>query len=71
MKQERINAFAKEQGYSGAEYLCEWHGYSCYEPYFDSDDSTEIQYVGLPLVIMVKGNEIRMSTADECMKINM
>lgn len=65
MNINKIIAFAKENGYSGAVYLNEWRGYSCYEPTFSDD---EVAFVGLPLIIMVKGDEIRMSTPEEAMK---
>jgi hypothetical protein len=63
---EKINAFAKEQGYICAKFSMEWNGYKCYEPIFDEN---EVSYVGLPLMIMVNDNEIRMSTPEEAMKM--
>lgn len=60
-----IKEFAKNQGYDEAIYLKDWKGYECYEP-ISGDDIT---YTGLPLVILVKGDEIRMSTPEEAMEI--
>lgn len=65
MNIKSIIEFAEQNGYSGAVYLNEWRGYSCYEPTFFEDG---VAHVGLPLIIMVKGDEIRMSTPDEAMK---
>lgn len=65
MNIREIIKFAEECGYTGAVYLNEWRGYSCYEPTF-SDEG--ISHVGLPLIIMVKDNEIRMSTPEEAMQ---
>lgn len=65
MNINKIIKFAEEQGYSGAVYLNEWRGYSCYEPTFSED---EVAFVGLPLIILVKGDEIRMSTPEEAMQ---
>lgn len=65
MNINKIIKFANENGYSGAVYLNEWRGYSCYEPTFDDED---VSFVGLPLIIMVKGDEIRMSTPEEAME---
>lgn len=62
---KKIIKFAEESGYTGAIYHGEWHGYSCYEPTF-ADEGTF--FVGLPLFIMVKDDEIRMSTPEEAMK---
>lgn len=65
MNINKIIKFAEEYGYTGAIYLHEWRGYSCYEPTF-SDEGTS--FVGLPLIIMVKDDEIRMSTPEEAMQ---
>lgn len=65
MKKAEITAFAKKQGYEDAEYLCDWCGYACYEPIMNN---SEIGFVGLPLLILVKDGKIRMSTPDEAMK---
>lgn len=62
MKLEKIIEFAKKHGYSGAEYSTDWKGYEVYEPYFDGE---ETRYVGLPYIILVKGDKIRLSTPDE------
>lgn len=62
MKLEKIKAFAKEQGYDDVLYLDKWRGYDAYEPVFNGD---EVSIVGLPLIILVKGDVVRMSTADE------
>lgn len=63
---EDVLSFAVKQGYNGAAYLKKWKGYLAYEPIFKN---SEAAFVGLPLVILKKGNEIRMSTARECMEI--
>lgn len=62
MKMEKIKTFAKEQGYDNAVYLGKWRGYDVYEPVFNGD---EVSIVGLPLIILVKGDVVRMSTVDE------
>lgn len=64
MTKETINNFAKGKGYYGAEYLKKWNGYECYEPTMDNADG-EPACIGLPLVILVKGETIRMSTIEE------
>lgn len=65
MTMDRINEFAVKQGFERAEYLKEWQDYSCYEPINDDEASC----MGLPLLILVKGDEIRMSTTEEAMRI--
>jgi len=64
MMHEIIN-YAKAQGYDSAEYLCEWQGYDVYEPFYDGD---ETKHLGVPLVILVHGETIRMSTEEEAYK---
>lgn len=65
MTQNDILTFAKENGYDGAVYLKEWNGYQCYEPTINDG----ISYMGLPLIILTKGNTIRLSTPEEAMII--
>lgn len=62
MSLEKIIAFAKENGYETAEKLKPWNGYEVYEPIMDKDN---FSYIGPPLVILVQGNTIRMSTVEE------
>ena len=63
---EKVNEFAKQNGYLKAEYLKEWKGYQCYEPIMNEDETS---FVGLPLVILVSDDEMRMSTPEEAMEI--
>lgn len=65
MTPKAVKDFAKEKGYTGAEYLKNWNGYKCYEPMIGDSDF----FTGLPLVILEKGKEIRMSTPGEAMQI--
>ena len=64
MEKAEIIAFAREKGYDGIQPLGKWHEYDAYEPTFNGKED-ELAYVGPPLMILVKGEEIRMSTADE------
>ena len=59
MKMETIISFAKQQGYDNAIYLGKWKGYDAYEPVFDGAD---VSFVGLPYIILAKGDTVRMST---------
>ncbi len=59
---EKVILFAKERGYLGVEIGKIWNGYQVFEPYFSKKD---VSYNGFPLVILVKNNEIRMSTPEE------
>ena len=65
MDKAKIIAFAKENGYDGVEPLGKWRGYDAYEPVFDGGEEGELAYVGPPLMILVKGDKIRMSTVEE------
>lgn len=62
MKLNDVIEFAKKHGYDDAKFLSKWKGYDVYEPIFDGEDD---RYVGLPYVILVKGDEIRLSTPKE------
>lgn len=64
MSKEKIVAYAKTQGYKDAKYLHKWRDFDVYEPIYSED----IAYIGLPLMILVKGEEIRMTTPDEAFK---
>lgn len=65
MSKDRIMAFARQQGYDSIAELKPWRGYEVYEPLFEDDG---MACVGLPLVILVKGDEIRMSTPEEAIQ---
>jgi hypothetical protein len=65
MSESKVIEFARKQGYDTAQKIKPWRGFEVYEPLFAGD---EIVMVGLPLLILVKGDTIRMSTADEAMK---
>lgn len=67
MEEKEIQEFAVANGYESAVYLKEWNGYHCYEPIFSLDEP--VSYIGLPLMILVKGENIRMSTADEAIEL--
>ena len=63
---EKVQEFARQQGYQKAVYLNEWNGYKCYEPIFDESKPS---FTGLPLIILVdSNNNIRMSTSDEAVQ---
>lgn len=65
MNKKEITAFAKKQGYDGVLPLGKWKDYECYEPFFENATDEEPAEVGPPLIVLVKGDEIRMSTVDE------
>ena len=62
MDLKQVISFAQRNGYETVEKLNNWNGYECYEPIMDSKKETEL---GPPLLILVKGDKIRMSTPDE------
>ena len=65
MSKKEIVAFAKKNGYDDALPLGKWREYDAYEPVFEGSTDEEPAYVGPPLLILVKGDEIRMSTEEE------
>jgi hypothetical protein len=62
MTEDQILKFAIDQEYDDIKYIGKWKEYEVYEPLFDYEG---ISYVGLPLIILVKDDTIRMSTPDE------
>ena len=64
MKQEDVIKFAKKNGYDRAEYDTKWRGYDVYLPIIDGKQD-EIVCIGPPIIILVKGEKIRLSSPDE------
>lgn len=64
---DKILKFAQSKGYENVKFLCRWNGWDCYEPIMNDG---AIRFVGYPLVIMVKGDMIRISKGEESLKIN-
>lgn len=62
MDRSKVVQFAKAQGYDDVLYIGKWRGYSAYEPVFAGG---ETHFVGPPLLVLVKGDAIRMSTVEE------
>lgn len=65
MDKEKVTAFARAQGYDGALPLGTWRGYEVYEPTFAGESEDDFFPIGPPLVILVQGETIRMSTVEE------
>lgn len=65
MKKKAIVAFAQKNGYDGVSSLGKWKEYDAYEPTFKGTSESEPAFTGPPLMILVKGEEIRMSTIEE------
>lgn len=60
----RAKEYAKAAGYDDAVFLHVWRGYRCYKPVAKGQDGM----IGLPLIILEKGKEIRMSTPEEALE---
>ena len=58
--------FAKNNNYETVEYLGKYENYFVYEPVSDVD---LVSYTGLPNVILVNEEEVRLSTYDETMAL--
>lgn len=65
MRKKDIIAFAKKNGYDDVLPLGEWRGFDAYEPIIGSATEEDPACVGPPLMILVKGDTIRMSTVEE------
>lgn len=66
MDDKKVLEFAKKKGYSSVEHLGQWLGYDVYDLIMDDE---EVSYIGLPLVALVKDNDIRLSTPEESLEI--
>lgn len=68
MVSEEINKkamkFAKENGYESVQYLGKYEKYFVYEPIMDVNNTS---FIGLPTVILINDEEVRMSNYDETM----
>ena len=62
MKIKQVKDFAKQQGYDDALSIGKWKGFDAYEPVFNGEEPS---FIGVPLLILVKGDSIRMSTVEE------
>lgn len=65
MERSKVLEFAKEKGYRSLGKKDFWNGYDIYEPLFNYPGEKAVYRTGPPLVILVKGNKIRMSTVEE------
>lgn len=65
MNKEKVIAFAKKNGYDDVFFLGKWREYDAYEPIFAGASEENPAFVGPPLLVLVKDEEIRMSTEDE------
>ena len=63
MEEEKIQKFAKENGYVKAVYKGIWKDYKVYEPIYN--DGEKVCWVGEPTAILVKDKEIRFSNGLE------
>lgn len=65
--EKQVLKYAKKRGYDKVEkYDIVWNGYEVWHPSFNGNG---VAIIGFPLVILVKGNEIRMSTPDESIEV--
>lgn len=62
MEIEKVKAFAKKQGYDDVLYIGKWKEFDAYEPVLKGED---VSFTGVPLLIFVHGDSIRMSTVEE------
>lgn len=62
MELNKIIEYAKSFGYDSVIKKDNWKQFEVYEPSFNDE---KIHHVGLPYIILVKNDHIRMSTIDE------
>lgn len=67
MNKDKIQKFAQENGYEKINYKGKWKDYEVFDPIYS--ESKEISYVGYPLMILVKNEEIRLTTPEESLEL--
>lgn len=65
MKIQKVIDFARKHGYDNVKPLDPWREYEVYEPVFTGND---VVCIGLPLIILIKDETIRMSTGEEALQ---
>ena len=70
MDHEMALAYAKANGYDGAEYLGLCEGFFCYAPFFNHSTGEGVPPTGLPSLILVDQNEnMRFSFPEETFRL--
>ena len=70
MDHEKALAYAKANGYDGAEYLGLCEGFFCYAPFFDRPAGEGVPPTGLPSLILVDQNgDMRFSSTEETFRL--
>ena len=65
MDKKKVLAFAKKQGYDDVRHIGKWREFDTWEPFIKCEGEDGFPKIGLPFLILVKGETIRMSTEDE------
>ena len=66
---EKIKNELKDIGFDTLEYLGKWDGYKVYSPIYTNLKDNEVPIIGLPLYVLEKDDEVRLSDDNECFKI--
>lgn len=70
MDHKKVFAYAKANGYNGAEYLGLCEGFFCYAPIFDRPAGEEVSPTGLPSLILLDQNgDMRLSSPEEAFRM--
>ena len=70
MDHEKVLAYAKANGYDGAEYLGLCEGFFCYAPFFNHPAGEGVPPTGLPSLILVDQNgNMRFSSTKETFRL--
>ena len=65
MSAYKVLQFAKKQGYDRVRHIGKWREFEAYEPMVKEAGEGDYPCIGLPFLILVKGDIIRMSTEEE------
>ena len=65
MDKSKVLSFAKKEGYDDVRHIGEWREFDVWEPLVESSGEDDFPCIGLPFLILVQGETIRMSTEEE------
>lgn len=64
------NQYAKNNGFTRAQKIAPWRGYSCYEALYGNagDGVNDVPAIGYPQIILERGGTFRLANLDETMR---
>ena len=66
MERSKVLKFANDLGYGNIGEEDHWNGYEVYQLIYNKPGDENVYHIGLPHIVMIKGDKIRISTDTEC-----